>query len=304
MNKIKSVESAYEALGNGIIEFIAGREWDFAQGKYEVAPGYTSHRWSKTHDGIEDRKGDVPSTDSSDALTFLREDLLRTTGKCIWGLTFTLYPDGKFNIEYDYNKPEWYDEEDEEEDVVDSDALDSASLVPRLQSLGLSAEIEDGAGQPQQALLRASHAAMTWLREATEEQGRQWGLGQEANWNLDLNEGWLRWSFGDGRILQAEVQVIGTYNTHDGSFLWGWDHPSVPEALRQAAQLARNWGETHAVQELMTRSVSATEQQAWEWTALAAQQYGASGAYRGRSDATWVYMAYGPVVEVSSSRSA
>lgn len=299
MNKINSVESAYEALGNGIIEFIAGRAWDFAQGKYEVAPGYTSHRWSRTHDGIEDRKGDVPSTDSSAALTFLRENLLRTTGQRIWGLTFTLYPDGKFNIEYDYNKPEWYDEEEEasEQGGADGNANELAALVPRLQALGVEVASAGDAGQPQ-GLTSACQSAMAWLREVTEQQGRQWGLGQESNWNVDLNEGWLRWSFADGRILQADVQVIGTYNTRDGSFLWGWDHPSVPAPLRQAAQGVRAWGEARAEQALTTRSVSATEQQAWEWTALAAQQYGASGAYRGRSDATWVYMVYGPVSEV------
>jgi hypothetical protein len=47
------------------------------------------------------------------ATLFLRDHLLATTGNRIWGLTFTLYPDGKFKIEYDYNKPEDYEETDE-----------------------------------------------------------------------------------------------------------------------------------------------------------------------------------------------
>jgi hypothetical protein len=46
-------------------------------------------------------------------LLFLRDDLLRTTGQRIWGLSFTLFPDGQFKIEYDYNKPEGYEESDE-----------------------------------------------------------------------------------------------------------------------------------------------------------------------------------------------
>jgi hypothetical protein len=49
----------------------------------------------------------------SDACIFLRDNLLTTTGERIWGLTFTLYPNGRFNIEYDYNKPEGYEETDE-----------------------------------------------------------------------------------------------------------------------------------------------------------------------------------------------
>jgi hypothetical protein len=51
------------------------------------------------------------------ATLFLRDDLIRTTGQRTWGMLFTLYPDGKFTIEYDYNKPEGYEETDETIDV-------------------------------------------------------------------------------------------------------------------------------------------------------------------------------------------
>lgn len=49
----------------------------------------------------------------NEACIFLRDDLLKTTGQRIWGLTFTLFPDGKFRIEYDYDKPEDCEETDE-----------------------------------------------------------------------------------------------------------------------------------------------------------------------------------------------
>lgn len=48
-----------------------------------------------------------------DAALYLRDDILKSTGQRIWGLSFTLYPTGKFNIEYDYNKPDGYEETDE-----------------------------------------------------------------------------------------------------------------------------------------------------------------------------------------------
>lgn len=47
------------------------------------------------------------------SLLFLRDTILKTTGKRIWGLTFTLYPDGKHEIEYDYNVPEGFNEKGE-----------------------------------------------------------------------------------------------------------------------------------------------------------------------------------------------
>lgn len=72
----------------------------------------------KTVDGLEvDKLGTDFSRDISSAATtavrFLRDHLLATTGRRIWGLTFTLYPDGKYDIEYDYTKPSDYEEIDE-----------------------------------------------------------------------------------------------------------------------------------------------------------------------------------------------
>jgi len=52
-----------------------------------------------------------------EACLFLRSELLRKTGQRIWGLAFTLHPDGKFNLQYDYNKPEGFEETDEAIDV-------------------------------------------------------------------------------------------------------------------------------------------------------------------------------------------
>lgn len=77
--------------------------------------------------GSEIRDDKFPPMDlmlsCTDALLYLRDDLLKTTGQRIWGLTFTLYPNGKFNIEYDYNKPEGYEETD---DVITGDEINAS----------------------------------------------------------------------------------------------------------------------------------------------------------------------------------
>ncbi|WP_144770234.1 hypothetical protein [Herbaspirillum sp. SJZ099] len=43
----------------------------------------------------------------------LRENISGLTGERIWGFKFTFYPNGKFNVEFNYNKPEGYEETDE-----------------------------------------------------------------------------------------------------------------------------------------------------------------------------------------------
>lgn len=145
------------------------------------------------------------------------------------------------------------------------------------------------------------HTALVWLQERTSAESKVWAIGTEQNWNADLDEGWLRWTFADGRVMQAEVQVVGTYNTADGTFLWGWDHPSVPVSLRRAANLAQALGAKENFLRLTSRTVACTEGDAWQFAALAAQLDDATGAYRGNANGTWVYMAYGRPVEISKS---
>lgn len=75
------------------------------------------------------------SKEKSRAIRFLREKLLRDSGARIWGLTFTLYPDGKFHIDYDYNKPEDYEETEE--------TLDLNEAIEGLKKLGIQVDVSD-----------------------------------------------------------------------------------------------------------------------------------------------------------------
>lgn len=217
----------------------------------------------------------------------IRDLLLRTTGKRIWGLTYTLLPDGKFNVDYDYNKPDEYDLADEQ-----APPLGVAQAFNDLAATGIAIERTDATAlTPEQQFLAQ---ALAQLQAQTASHSANWGLGSETQWNLDMAAGTLRFTFADGRVLLAPVQVVGTYNTKDSSFLWGWDHPSVPLPLRRAAQRVLDYGTAHGIGGFTTRSLECTQDQAWELTAAAAQLDGAAGAYRGDANGTWVYMVFAP----------
>jgi hypothetical protein len=94
-------------------------------------------------------------------------------------------------------------------------------------------------------------------------------------------------------MITAPVQVIGTYNRLDRTFLWGWDHPSVPESRGADARLARRFGELQNLPLFTTRKVDCTEEQAWSFTAVALYLSGAQGAYRGPAGTTMVFMTFG-----------
>lgn len=137
-------------------------------------------------------------------------------------------------------------------------------------------------------------AAREGLALATAAHVATWHLGSADRWDADLERGLITFSFED-LIATAPIQVVGTYNTDDGTFLWGWDHPSVPEPLRQHAELARAWGQAHGLPAYTTRKVRCTEDQAWDHAAVANRLAGTSGVYRGPSGPTLVFMTFGEV---------
>ncbi|HEY2840902.1 MAG TPA: hypothetical protein VGJ26_17225 [Pirellulales bacterium] len=109
------------------------------------------------------------------------------------------------------------------------------------------------------------------LRTQTAAHAAAWRLGEETNWAADQDTSRIRFTFADGTIAEAELQIVGTYNTVDGTFLWGWDHPSVAEPLRKHAGLAREFGEKHRLSKYTDRKIECTEDEAWKFTAVAAR---------------------------------
>jgi len=127
---ISTVEQAYQAIAADLLAFANDREWEVVTGYYRIFNAMISTQWELKGKNLSICDGGKAISLSETkrktaAVRLLRDDLLRTTGQRIWGLTFTLYPDGKFKIEYDYNKPEGYEETDE---VITGDEI-NASLA-------------------------------------------------------------------------------------------------------------------------------------------------------------------------------
>lgn len=139
------------------------------------------------------------------------------------------------------------------------------------------------------------HAAREGLAQQTAAHAASWHLGEEANWSADLDAGTIVFHFADGATATAHIQVVGTYNQADGSFLWGWDHPSVPEPLGAHAQLAREWGVQQGAEAFTERKVTCSEDEVWSFAAVANRLAGANGVYRGSAGSTLVFMTFGTI---------
>lgn len=124
---------------------------------------------------------------------------------------------------------------------------------------------------------------------------RTWKLGKENGWRLDQRRGYVYWVFDDGLLARAPVQIVGTYNQEDKTFLWSWDHKTVLEPLREHASLAKSFGEKHSIPMLIERKVTVSEDEAWGLAAVASRLAGAKGLYRAETDGPLVYLTFGDV---------
>lgn len=120
---MNSVEDAYSSISESMVTAAEVDGWC----RLELhATLYTTMVRSKfvviLAGGVDETKY---VTSIIDACIFLRDHLLKTTGQRIYGLTFTLTPDGKFTLDYDYERPADYD-----------DSGETISLEEALGSLG------------------------------------------------------------------------------------------------------------------------------------------------------------------------
>jgi hypothetical protein len=136
--------------------------------------------------------------------------------------------------------------------------------------------------------------AVAHMQALTESHDNLWQIG-EADWEVDLDTGIITFDSPNGLRATAPVQIIGTYNTGDETWLWGWDHPSVSPPIDQHALQILQYGKQHEIPDLTTRKLFCAEDRCWEFTAVACFLSKAQGAYRGDAGSTLVFMTFGDV---------
>ncbi|WP_147695844.1 hypothetical protein [Vogesella mureinivorans] len=112
--------------------YVADDDWQYVVLESSIWEESTQTSLTRVVDGFAIVNDKSPPFDlgivCSRSLVCFRDEHLGTTGRRIWGLTFTLYPDGTYHIEYDYQKPADY--EDDPDDTIDGDEINQ-----RLQQL-------------------------------------------------------------------------------------------------------------------------------------------------------------------------
>lgn len=117
----------YEFFAQELLFFVGTQQWQQAHVKYEVFNQMISiERWFVFKNQEFWLGNEIPDEiwdNSSKSVYYIRDKMLENMGHRIWGLLFTLYPDGKFEIEYDYDKPDDYEESD---DIILGDEINQS----------------------------------------------------------------------------------------------------------------------------------------------------------------------------------
>ena len=168
-----------------------------------------------------------------------------------------------------------------------------ASLLLRIStSLGIFAAVVAHAQVDPGTFIKQSLAGLQAQQSAND---GTWKMREASKWDIDQDKGLIIFSFADGRTASAPVQIVGTFNPKDSTFMWGWDHSAVDPALRRAASSTLEWARKSNVVRWTSRKVVCTEAEAWEFTAVAARLDGASGAYRAPTGGPIVFVVFGQV---------
>jgi hypothetical protein len=126
----------------------------------------------------------------------------------------------------------------------------------------------------------------------------------DAAWAIDADRRIITFTRPGGRAGTAPVQIVGTLDPFDGTWLWAWDHPSVRPELAEHARLVRAWGLEHGVPELIARLVPADEDKAWRFAAVACELSRVQGVRRCPTERGVAFVTIGSVTPVRTPAAA
>lgn len=132
--------------------------------------------------------------------------------------------------------------------------------------------------------------AGAYLNERQEQLQEQFRLGEHERYDWDQETGQLVFSNKGERKVVADIVFVGSIATRSNTWLWSWANGSHLEPVKARMREVRRYGEEHSLLKLAAAHWSATEEDGWEMTAVAAYLLNAVGAYRSPSDRGFTFM--------------
>jgi hypothetical protein len=136
-------------------------------------------------------------------------------------------------------------------------------------------------------LLSAAHAYTTERQDVLR---TNYGLASMPHAHLNEATGQLIFSDQSHtpRVL-ANVQVVGSVNTTDRTWLWSWANPDVDPTLCKDIREVQLLGETRGIEQLSTPFWEGDAVDGWEVTSISTYVLQAEGAYRAAAPEGFTY---------------
>jgi hypothetical protein len=137
-------------------------------------------------------------------------------------------------------------------------------------------------------LLTAAHAYTTERQEVLR---TKYGLASMPHAHLNETTGQIIFSDESHtpRVL-ANVQVVGSVNTEDRTWLWAWANPDVARKLYDDILEVQMLGETRGIEQLTTPFWEGDAVDGWEMTSISAYVLQAEGGYRANTPQGFTYL--------------
>ena len=109
----------------------------------------------------------------------------------------------------------------------------------------------------------------------------EYKLGNYERWDMLQDTGKLVFSDNGTSKVIATVQILGSYSTYSGTWMWSWANDSVSNLNKQDIGKIKDYGEKNQFKELTTAQWKCPENYGWTLTSVAGYLLKAKGAYRG-----------------------
>lgn len=281
--------------------FAQDRAWDSVRSVFRLEGDSSSFEQYLIKDGVPDAGAELAALEANpleqpvwkllDALPDIRNQILDTDAIQLSGLKYTLYPDGTFKVEYDFNQPDAQ---------MEQRGLDSSPILTHSPAIHTLATLDEGMAQQLDALLQPDTATdepqfLQSCLEALEAKNKQathdWGLGRESGCDVDLTLGIITFDIGHD-IVARDIQVVGSLNPVTHHFTWATAHPAVAPELQDAVQQVETYAAQHHYDSLLQPALKYSEEDAWRLAAVTCHVSQAQGAYRAFVDGEWLYVVF------------
>src|SRR5258705_3117113 len=81
---------------------------------------------------------------------------------------------------------------------------------------------------------------MEGLRLQTEAHQETWGFGKSERWDFSQETGELVFTF-PNMIVRAPAQIIGSFDSQEGSWMWAWANSSIGASLARDSVRVREY---------------------------------------------------------------